>query len=227
MISPVILNFLKELSKNNNREWFAENKKFYDEAKEEFEHVVEKLISDISFYDKEIAGTQPKECIFRIYRDVRFSKDKTPYKTHFDAFIAKKGGRKSSYAGYYLHIKYGASLFGGGIYAPIPEILKSLREEIYNFPEEFKEILGNQKFRQYYGNLYIDKMKMTPKGFPSDFPDVELLKYKSYIVAHPLSNAELTSDKIEDELKIMIRTLYPFNSFLNRAIDFKEEITDF
>jgi len=226
MIQPVIIQFLKELTKNNNREWFSENKQFYVEAKEAFENVVAELISIIGAYDKEITELQPKDCIFRIYRDVRFSKDKTPYKTHFDAFIAKRGGRKSVYAGYYIHVKHGASLFGGGVYAPIPEILKNLREEIYNFPEEFKAIINAPEFKEYFGSLYLEKLKYAPKGFPADFPDIELLKYKSYVVTHPLTNRELASKNITGELKGMIRTLYPFNAFLNRAIDFKEELPD-
>ncbi len=227
MVPEIIFRFLRELSVNNNREWFADNKPFYLEAKEAFVELTAGMISDIAETDREVAELQPSGCIFRIYRDIRFSKDKTPYKTHFDAFIAKKGGRKSQYAGYYIHVMPEKSLLGGGVYAPIPEILKLLRKEIYNFPEEFKSILNNPEFKMMFGDLYEHKLKNVPKGFPKDFKDAELLKYKSYIVAHSLSDKELLSAGMKEKFRHQIKVLYPFNAFLNRAIDFKEEMIDF
>jgi len=227
MISPLIIPFLKELIKNNNREWFADKKSVYLEVKSAFEGFTSKLISLVAETDREIEMLTPTECVFRIYRDVRFSKDKTPYKTHFDAFIAKKGGRKSIYAGYYFHIHPGGSLFGGGIYMPIPEVLNALRQEIYNFPDEFKDIINSPGLRKYYGDLVNARLKMPPKGFPKDFPDIELLKYKSYVVTHPLSDKELLSPMLEEKLRTLIKTLYPLNSFLNRAIDYREKLPDF
>ena len=227
MVPEVIFKFLRELSINNNREWFADNKPFYLEAKEAFGELTAGMISYIAETDRDVAELQPSECIFRIYRDIRFSKDKTPYKTHFDAFIAKKGGRKSQHAGYYIHVMPGKSLLGGGVYAPIPEILKLLRKEIYNFPEEFKRILNNPEFKMMFGSLYEHKLKNVPKGFPKDFKDAGLLKYKSYIVAHFLTDKELMSAGMKEKFKHQIKVLYPFNAFLNRAIDFKEEMIDF
>jgi len=227
MIPQVITTFLRELNKNNNREWFADNKPLYIEAKSAFEDVIAKLISIFEETGQETVTLTPKECIFRIFRDVRFSKDKTPYKTHFDAFIAKKGGRKSIYAGYYLHLTPENSLFGGGIYAPIPEILKALRQEIFNFPDEFKAIINNPDFKLVYDKLYDNKLIMAPKGFLRDFPDVELIKYKSYVTTHPLSDNDLSSPALEDKIRMLIKTLYPFNDFLNRAIDYREDVIDF
>ena len=227
MIPQVITTFLRELNENNNREWFADNKPLYIEAKSAFEDVVINLISIVSETEPNIDVLSPKECIFRIFRDVRFSKDKTPYKNHFDAFIAKKGGRKSIYAGYFLRIAPENSLFGGGIYAPIPEILKALRQEIYNFPDELKAIINNPDFKMVYDKLYDQKLIMAPKGFPRDFPDVELLKYKSYVTVHPLSDDDLTSPALENKFRMLIKTLYPFNNFLNRAIDYQEEKLEF
>ena len=227
MVPSVIFTFLQKLSLNNNREWFADNKPLYLEAKEAFDEVTANMISYISDTDKEIAGLTPGECVFRIYRDIRFSKDKTPYKTHFDAFIAKQGGRKSHHAGYYMHVMPGKSLLGGGVYAPIPEILKHIRHEIYNFPDEFRSIINNPEFKMLYGSLYEDKLKNVPKGFPKDFKDKELLKYKSFIVAHPLTDKELMAPAMKEKFKIQIQVLYPFIAFLNRAIDFKEDIIDF
>jgi len=227
MIPQVVTTFLKELSENNNREWFADNKPLYIEAKSAFENVIANLISIYAEAGLDIGSPTPKECIFRIFRDVRFSKDKTPYKNHFDAFIAKKGGRKSVYAGYFLRVAPENSLFGGGIYAPIPEILKVLRQEIYNFPDEFKAIINNPEFKKVYNKLYDQKLIMAPKGFPRDFPDVELLKYKSYVTTHPLSDEDLSSPTLEEKLRMLTTTLSPFNNFLNRAIDFQEEKLEF
>ncbi len=227
MVPDIIFEFLKEINLNNNREWFVDNKSFYLEAKEAFENLTAEMISYISETDREISGLKPSECMFRIFRDIRFSKDKTPYKTHFDAFMAKKGGRKSRYAGYYIHIMPGQSLLGGGIYAPIPEILNLLRREIYNFPDEFRSILNNPEFKMMFGTLYGHKLKNVPKGFPKYFKDAELLKYKSYVVAHTLKDKELMSPGMKEKFKHQIKVLYPFNAYLNRAIDFKEEIIDF
>jgi uncharacterized protein (TIGR02453 family) len=165
MIPAVVIDFLKELSKNNNREWFADNKSFYREAMSAFEEVTAQMIGYIGETDKQITGLQPKDCIFRIYRDIRFSKDKTPYKTHFDAFIAKKGGRKSPYAGYYMHVMPGKSLLGGGVYAPIPEILNYIRREIYNFPDEFNAIIHNPEFNMLFGELFDESSKMFREAF--------------------------------------------------------------
>ena len=108
----------------------------------------------------------------------------------------------------------------------IPEILKALRQEIYNFPDEFKAIVHNPDFKTYFSELFDDKLIMAPKGFPKEFPDVELLKYKSYIVSHPLSDKELDSPDLENKFRILLKILYPFNAFLNRGIDFQEEKWD-
>jgi len=227
IVSPVVIKFLKELSKNNNREWFADNKPFYLEAKAAFEEATAEMIDEISKIDNNVAGLHPKDCVFRIYRDVRFSKDKTPYKTHFDAFIATKGGRKSLHAGYYMHVMPGKSLLGGGVYAPIPEILNYIRREIYNFPNEFRAIILNPEFKMLFGTLYEAKLKNVPRGFPKDFEYADLLKYKSYIVAHSISDRELMSPMMKEKFKILIKVLLPFNAFINRGIDFKDEIIDF
>ncbi|TAJ06807.1 DUF2461 domain-containing protein [Marinilabiliaceae bacterium JC017] len=222
MIASVIPEFLTQLAANNNREWFAENKPLYQTAKNAFEATVAQFIALVQETDKTVGQPAPKDCIFRLFRDTRFSKDKTPYKTNFGAYVAK-GGRKSQYAGYYLHIDPGQSFFGGGIYCPQPAVLKTLRREIYNFPEEFKDILEDAPFKQAYGEMYADKLKMAPKGFPKDFEFIDLLKYKSYTVIHELEPSILQSPELEDYIRDQIKLLYPFNDFLNRAIDHQED----
>ena len=124
-----VFQFLQDLSENNNREWFHNNKKRYDESREKVLFITEVLINEIRKFDSEIPLLEPKDCLFRIFRDVRFSNDKRPYKTNFGSFIAK-GGRKSMYAGYYFHIEPDTSFVGGGIYMPDAEHLKAIREYI-------------------------------------------------------------------------------------------------
>ena len=135
------LAFLTVLKENNYKEWFHENKPLYEEAKKEFEPFVNILIQEIRSIDKEVGHLEPKDCIFRVFRDIRFSKDKTPYKTNFGAFVAKGGGRKSEFGGYYFHLEPDNCLLAGGIWMPQPDILKAMRQEIYHNIDEFLEIL--------------------------------------------------------------------------------------
>lgn len=136
-----ILQFLTELVANNNREWFAENKGKYELALNQFTEIVNTLIAQIGEFDASIRGMQAKDCIFRIYRDVRFSHDKSPYKNHFGAYISANGGRKSERAGYYIHFEPNASLLAGGLYCPTPPVLKAIRQSVFDNIEEYKEIV--------------------------------------------------------------------------------------
>jgi uncharacterized protein (TIGR02453 family) len=209
--------FLRLLQKNNNREWFNANKSLYDEAKQEFEHITELLIHEIASFDKGISGLVPKDCIFRIYRDVRFSADKSPYKTNFGAYLSK-GGKKSFFAGYYLHLEPKESLLAGGIYMPPPNVLKVVRQEIYENIEEFKGIISEPSFVKHFGGFSGDKLRTAPKGFPKEFPDIDLLKYKNYTVLESLTDAELSKDNILLQLKEGFKVMYSLNKFLNNAI---------
>ena len=217
-----IFDFLKELKINNNREWFQQNKNHYLTIKEIYEHFIDLLIQKIKEFDPALGNISSKECIYRIYRDIRFSKDKTPYKTFFDAFIAF-GGKKSEYAGYYIHLEPDKSIISGGIYKPKPNILKILRSEIYYNIEDFKNIIFNYKFRKYFNGIYGNKLKLTPKGFPKDFEDIDLLKYKSYVVLHQVNNNFwYKNDLIENTTDIFL-ALSPFNKFLNNALAQKSD----
>lgn len=131
-----VIEFLSGLKANNNREWFQANKNQYEESREKILFITELLINEIRKFDKDIPAMDPKDCLFRIYRDVRFSHDKQPYKTHFGSYIAR-GGRKSTRAGYYFHIDPDASFLGGGIYMPESNVIKALRNAIYEQPEVF------------------------------------------------------------------------------------------
>jgi len=211
------VDFLGRLKANNDREWFQTNKSFYDDARGAFEQCIAMLIPFVREIDPDVDVVSPKECLFRIFRDVRFSKDKFPYKNNFGAFIAK-GGRKSPYAGYYLHIEPGASFVGGGAYMPESHYLKAIRSEILENAEEYKTIIESEDFRRYFGGLFGEKLKTAPKGFPKDFPDIDLLKNKHYAVTHSVDDNFWTSEGLTENLKAIFSTLFVFNRFLNNAI---------
>ncbi len=219
MDATLVFDFLTQLKLNNNREWFQENKKWYDASKNEVEKFVTEIITEISAIDPALETPLMKNCMFRIYRDVRFGTDKSPYKTNLGAFIAR-GGRKSTYPGYYFHFEPGESMLAGGVYHPEPDTLKLLRNEVYFKSTELKEILGKPSFRKYFGHLGdFDKMKKAPKDFPADFPDIDLLKYRSYIVSQNIPDKIVTSDHYQEQVIDMVKELQPFMAFLNRAIN--------
>lgn len=213
------LKFIKNLKKNNNKEWLAENRPKYLEVKEDFESFISKVINKLSEFDPSIASLQPKETIFRINRDIRFSEDKSPYKTNLGSSI-NKGGRKSfGTAGYYLHIEPGNSFLGGGIYKPDNKILNSIREGIDYDPENFDKILKESKFKTYFGTIEGDKLKNPPKGFSSDHPYIEYLKHKSFLAVHSISDEELAKADLVNFTVKAFKILIPLNDFLNKAIE--------
>jgi uncharacterized protein (TIGR02453 family) len=212
------LDFLENLKKNNNRDWFAENKPQYEEAKNGFENFVSQLIDETSIFDKKIIGIEAKKTIFRIYRDVRFSKNKTPYKTSFGSYISA-GGRKSVFAGYYLHIEPDASFLAGGMHLPSTENLKKLRQEILYNVDEFKSILNDKNFKNNFESLKGEKLKRPPKGFPADFKEIELLKNKEFIVIHSIKNEDILGNEFLNYVSSIFKTMKPLNDFLNRALD--------
>ena len=210
--------FLIDLKFNNTRAWFNEHKDRYLSAKNDFDQFIEALIPQLKQQDSSIDVSTAKECVFRIYRDARFSKNKEPYKTNFGAFISK-GGRKSPYAGYYIHFEPDNSFIGGGIYMPQAPVLKSIRTSIFEDSEAYKKIIHNKQFTQRFPEIYGQALKMAPKGFPKDYEDIDLLKNKHYAVTHAINNDfwfdENTSKNILDTFK----TQYKFNQFLNIAVD--------
>jgi uncharacterized protein (TIGR02453 family) len=211
-----ILRFLSDLKENNNREWFQENKAGYDKSRGIFETFVNELIPQIRAFDPQIDLVTARDCVFRIYRDVRFSHDKSPYKPNMGAFIAR-GGKNSPMAGYYVHIEPGGCFLAGGIYMPQPDVLKKIREEIFYQAGDFKKIMSSPSFKRYYsGFMEEDKLKKPPKGFAPDFPDIDLLKYKSYAVMHRLDDQLVASDEYLQYSLEAFRALHPLNAFFNR-----------
>lgn len=217
MLNDSVFEFLTQLRENNNREWFQANKKKYDKAKKDFELFIELSIEQIKIIDPEVSGINAKDCLFRIFRDVRFSEDKRPYKTNFGAFIAKNG-RKSRYGGYYIHIEPDQCFLGGGCYMPASNVLKAIRTEIYHHPNEFKSIIESSEFKRHFPEMYGDKLKTAPRGFPKDFDHIDLLNYKHYAVGKSVSNEIVCSNKFVEEIDKTFKALYPLNKFLNEIV---------
>lgn len=216
-VIPDLLHFLNALNNNNNREWFQAHKSDFLQVKAAFEDLTDTFIERLAVEDQAIIGVKAKDCVFRIYKDVRFSKDKLPYKNHFGAYI-NQGGRKGETCGYYLHIEPGASMLAGGLYTPPSDILFEVRDAIYADTEEFKAIITSDVFKTHFGTMEGEKLVRGPKDFPKDFEDLELLKHKSFLATKHISDEELLSPQFFDNTLDTFRAMQPFNAFFNRAI---------
>lgn len=212
------LSFLNQLKNNNNRDWFEKNKNQYLEAKTEFETFVDQLLAGIRKFDKAISpDLKGKDCVFRIYKDVRFSKDKSPYKTNMGASM-NPGGRKSLVAGYYFHLESGGSFLAGGVYMPEPATLQAIRQEIDYNPEPLNKILKSAAFRRYFKGLdEDDKLKTMPKGFEKEHPQADLLKNKHFVVSHYFSDKELLDKKLIQETLAGFKAMLPLLLYLRAA----------
>lgn len=214
-----ILVFLRKLKKNNNKAWFDANRALYEAAKKEIEALTTDIISSFGKTEPAIAHLTPKECLFRINRDVRFSKDKSPYKTNFGMSITS-GGKKSPLAGYYLHIEPGASFVGGGLWMPGPPVLAAVRQEIDYNTAEFAAILKAAAFRKQYGDIYVGEdvsLMRVPKGYEADNPAAPWLKLKSFLAMRKLEDKEVESAQFVKEVNDAFKALKPMIDFLNRA----------
>ena len=211
------LAFLGDLERNNNKAWFDKNRARYDEARGRFEDFVQALIVEIGAFEN-LTGVTPKDSIFRINRDIRFSKDKSPYKTHMAAAIAP-GGRKSGTMGYYLHIgPRNQSMLGGGVHMPEPEQLARWREAVDRDAAKLNQVLDNKEFVRYYGALEGERLKSAPKGFPPDHPQIELLKLKQFATMHALTDKEVLAPDVVTSTVKAFTALKPFLDYLNSIL---------
>ena len=222
MLQQSTLKFLKSLSKNNSKPWFDAHKDEYLDAKKDFENFVSKIIKETSKFDGDIKDLQVKDCVFRINRDIRFSKNKTPYKTNMGASF-DRGGKKSIYAGYYFHAQPGGKSFiGGGIWMPMAPELKKIRQEIdYGF-DEFKSIITNKNFVSEYKELESTpdiKLSNLPRGYDKENPAGEFLKLKSILALKYLPDEDLTSNKLVDKTIKAFNALMPLVKFINKALE--------
>ncbi len=221
MIEPQTLKFLKGLKKNNNKAWFDKHRADFEAARIDFSNFIQLVIDELQKTDPTITGTMAKDCIFRQNRDIRFSKDKTPYKVNFGASI-KRGGRKSLYAGYYFQLEPGNSFFGGGMWMPEAPQLKNMRQEIdYNW-DEFQNILQATKFKKIYGDLYKgDDMRLSrePKGYEKNNPALEYLRLKSFFADTFLPDEELVKSTLHRKTVEGFKAIQPLLEFINRTIE--------
>jgi uncharacterized protein (TIGR02453 family) len=222
MFQPSTLNFLKELKKNNNKTWFDSHREKYLSAKIDFEYFIGKLLAAISAFDTDLKELQVRNCTFRINRDIRFSKDKTPYKTNMGASM-NRGGKKSIFAGYYFHLEPGGKSFaGGGLWMPAAPELRKLRQEIdYCFPE-LKRILNHSAFKAQYPGLEMNEGQMLvniPKGYGKENPASSFLKLKSFVATKKIPDALLTTSGLTKEVVLAFKALMPLLKFMNRSME--------
>lgn len=218
MLQAAIFKFLKDLKKNNNKPWFDENRKRYEGVKADFYQFADNLIKNVAAFDNTVSHLKAKDCAFRINRDIRFSKDKSPYKTNMGAFISK-GGKKINTAGYYIHIEPGQCFIAGGFYMPDAQQLAKIRQEIdYSF-DSWKKILAEKSFKKYFINGVegIEILKRPPKGYDENNPAIEYIKMKSFIVSCKLSDAFLQDKNAVKEIVKTFAAIKPMINFLNTA----------
>ncbi len=213
-----LLDFLARLSKNNTKEWFDANKKEYDSLRKEWIGFVGECITTIGSFDKRFASLDPKKCIFRINRDIRFSKDKSPYKNNFGMSLSLND-KKEEFCGYYLHIQPNNCFIAGGSYMPMPDTLAKIRQEIdYNLPA-FKKIVLAKDFKSLFGEITGEKLVRPPKGYDAENPAIEYLKLKGFIAERKLTHKELSDAAFVKTFAETAKSIRPLIDFLSVAID--------
>jgi uncharacterized protein (TIGR02453 family) len=215
-INRTTLEFLNVLKHNNNREWFLKNQSAYREAKNNFESFVQDIINGIVVFDPIIRGLEVKNCVYRINRDIRFSNDKTLYKSHMGAFIVR-GGKKNGdkFAGYYFHVEPGKSIIAGGAYMPPSPWLIAIRENISDEPQKFLKIISEKSFIEYFGQLEGERLKSAPKGYTADHPQIDLLKFKSFLVTNDVPDKDVLAPGFLSHVINVFKAMKPLNDFLS------------
>lgn len=213
-----IITFLRKLSENNHKEWFDEHRDEYEKARTALIEITTQLIKGINGFDPSLGHLEAKKCLFRQNRDIRFSTNKQPYKTTMSAFLTK-GGKNSGNAGYYIHFEPDKSFIGGGIYAPEAAVLKAIRTEIYFNLPQWEQIIYGEAFVKKFGSIMNEgKLQRPPKGFPADFPGIEFLKFKHFVVGMDFNPDRFSNPEIIDLALESFRIMHPFNDFLNNAL---------
>jgi len=211
------LDFLRDLRANNDRAWFDQNRKRYDTARANFEALVAELIILFSSFE-DLGTVTPDQCIYRIYRDVRFSPDKTPYKTNLGAVIGK-GGRKTIGRSYYIQIgPEGESFIAAGLYMPSKDQLELMRRAIADDSSKLRKILNKHDFKRYFNGLEGEQLKTAPQGYPKDHPDIDLLRYKQFLASSPLSDAQVLSPDLADYVVGGFKALKPLETYIHEVL---------
>lgn len=218
------LNFIRDLVANNNREWFNANKERYLGVRKDLEVLTLQLIAGLSEFEPAAARMQPAECMYRIYRDTRFSLDKTPYKNHIGIYISPFGGKKSQFGGYYLHLEPDRCAVAGGVWCPTAPVLKAMRQSIYDNVEEYLEIINDAEFKERFPVVGENLLKTVPKGFPKDWEHIDLLRPRSFTVMASLDNNTVCSGRLMQRVVDDFRLMKPFNDFLNYTFEENPEL---
>lgn len=218
MLSPKTLEFLEEIKKNNNRDWFQSQKKRYEEYKKEYHALIAEFLDAMKPKDSNLELLEVKNCTFRINRDIRFSKDKSPYKTHMGIWMNTNPGGVNA-PGYYIHIEKGKSFVAGGFYSPENSELKQIRKEIAFFHDDLEAIVSAKDFKKYFDGLDRNNtLKTSPKDFDKNHPAIEFLKLKSFTVSHKISDKELFDKDFVKKTSEKLIAIKPLIDFLNRGL---------
>lgn len=220
MLSKNSLQFLEDLKANNNRDWFLENKKRYEAFKKDYHQMVADFLDAMKPLDPSLEMLEVKNCTFRINRDIRFSKDKSPYKAHLGVWLSA-GAKGKNRSGYYVHIEKGASFIAGGFYAPEAEDLKKVRKEIAFFYDDLEAILNEPNFKREFGDFNRNEkntLKNPPRGYEKEHPAIELLKLKSFETIQKFDISEVSQKDFVSKMSKKLILLKPLNDFINRAL---------
>jgi len=220
MILKNSLQFLEDLKENNYRDWFQANQKRYEEYKKDYRQMVDAFITEMSKVDETLSQLEFKDCSFRINKDIRFSKDKSPYKTNMGIWMSA-GTKNTNLAGYYVHIEKGASFIAAGVHWPDAADLKKIRSEIAGFYEDLEEIVDAPEFKKIFGSLDSNEnntLKTAPKDYPKDHHAIAFLKLKSFTATAKLSDKEIESKDFVVNTSKKLLVLKPFVEFLNRGL---------
>ncbi|MCB0599497.1 MAG: DUF2461 domain-containing protein [Lewinellaceae bacterium] len=209
------LDFLKELRENNNREWFTANKSRYQAEHAHVVEFAEALLARMGQHDQ-LEPMTGKQSLFRIYRDVRFSKDKSPYKTHFSGTM--KRDTKWLRGGYYFHIEPGGSFVGGGFWGPSSADLKRIRQELAADAEPVRKIIAAPEFVETFGQLDGEQLKTAPQGYSQDHPNIDLLRYKQFLLSQSYTDKEVTSPGLLDKMVLAFQRMRPFFDYMSEVL---------
>jgi len=224
MITKEALQFLEDLVANNNTEWMHANKKRYENYKKDYHNYIASILAEMKLLDKSLEPLAIKNCTFRINRDIRFSKDKSPYKTNMGVWLTQNKFSKNS-PGYYIHFEKGKSFIAGGVWCPEPQELKRIRKEIAFFYEDLEAIINNKKFKSEFGSITSDEnntLKKAPKDFDTNHPAIEFLKLKSFTASKKIDDKLFSEPNFSKIIAEKLIVLKPMNNFLNRALETEE-----
>jgi uncharacterized protein (TIGR02453 family) len=224
MISKEAIQFIEDLKKNNNTEWMHANKKRYEGFKKDYHSFIATILEKMKPLDKSLESLDIKNCTFRINRDIRFSKDKAPYKTNIGVWMSTNKNRKNS-PGYYIHFEKGSSFIAGGVWCPEVEELKKIRKEIAFFYDDLENITQNNDFKKEFTEITREEgnvLKKAPKGYEPDHPAIAFLKLKSFTASQKIDDKIFTDTDFSEKISQKLIVLKPLNDFLNRALDTEE-----